>query len=251
MQHFNYHSQPTNSTSIMPPSHDMASHPSSPPSEGGAESYKYEDTPDTRLTIFSPQDDSVKSSRLLNALTLSTGNNKERPVKFCVSASSSIHRMASMDSINSVVHDKDPFICSTPAKPQTTKLSATASEFEPSTCRLSSAKLTTGSGISNTVTTPKPMTRLPETVARSPVTGFQVYIDLPLSSTFSHALKISRSMRITTSSGRLDSDAINHYIVVSVELIGPEFRQPLTLKIEPSVANTGRPIPMYPWYIPR
>lgn len=205
----------------MSPSHDMPSHPSSPPSEGGADSYKYEDTPDTRLTIFSPQDDSAKSSRLLNALTLSTGKNNDHPIKFCVSASSSIHRMASMDSINSVVHDKDPFISSTPAKPQiSTKLSATASEFEPSTCRLSSANLATGGGTSNNVTTPKPMDRLPETVARSPITGFQVYIDLSLSSAFSHALKLSRSMRITILSGRLDSDAINHYIVVSVKSFG-------------------------------
>lgn len=187
----------------------MASHPSSPPSEGGADSYKYEDTPDTRLTVFSPQDDSAKSSRLLNALTLSTGQGNAQPIKFGVQTSASVHRMASLDSIASVVHDKDPFISSTPEKTQTsTKLSATASEFEPTACHRPSTNP------ANNVATPRPMGRHPETVSRSPVTGYQVYIDLPLSATFSHDLKLSRSMRIISSSGRLDNNAITQYLVV-------------------------------------
>ncbi|KAJ4391321.1 hypothetical protein N0V93_004938 [Gnomoniopsis smithogilvyi] len=199
----------------MPPPQDMAPHLSSPPSEGGAESYQYEDTPDTRLTIFSPQDDSAKSSRLLNALTLNTAkNNNIQPIKFGVQTSSSVHRMASMDSITSVVHDKDPFISSTPEKiHNSTKLSATASAFEPSTCRLSSTNLVSSNGPTNNATTPRPIACLPETIARSPTTGFEVYVDLPLSSAFSHDLKLSRSMRITASSGRLDAETITQYIV--------------------------------------
>lgn len=200
----------------MSPPQDMAAHPSSPPSEGGADSYKYEDTPDTRLTIFSPQDDSAKSSRLLNALTLSNGTNGSQHNQYSVTTSSSVHRMASMESITSVVHDKDPFISSTPEKTQTsTKLSATAIAFEPATCRLSSANLATNNGLGNNVITPGSIGSPPETVARSPLTSFQVYTDLPLSSVFSHDLELSRSMRVTASSGRLDAETITQYIVVS------------------------------------
>lgn len=195
---------------------DMAFHPSSPPSEGGAESYKYADTPDTRLTVFSPQDDSAKSSRLLSSLTLSTEKNSVQPIKFGVNTSTSVHRMASMDSIASVIHDKDPFISCTPEKTQTsTRLSATASAFEPTTCRPPSANPINSNGSVNNVDTPRPMHRLPETVPRSPVTGYQVYTDLPLSSAFSHDLNLSRSMRITRSSGQLDNNSITEYLVVN------------------------------------
>lgn len=199
----------------MEQSRDMSFHPSSPPpSDGGADSYEYEDTPDTRSTVFSPHEDSVKSSRLLNALTLSTGKD-DRPIKYGITESS-IHRMASMDSIASVIHDKDPFISFTPEKAQaSTKLSATASAFEPATCRPSSTNPPTANGPVNGLDTPKPMSRLPDTVPRSPNTGFQVYTDLPLSSSFSHELNFSRSMRITCVSGPLDNKAIAQYLVVS------------------------------------
>ncbi|CAN8097173.1 unnamed protein product [Discula destructiva] len=191
---------------------DMMSHPSSPPSEGGAESYKYEDTPDTRLTVFSLQDDSAKSSRLLNALTLSTGNN-DRPIKFGVT-DSPIHRMASMDSIASVIHEKDPFISTTPEKTRlSTKLSATASAFKPATFRPSSAEPITVNAPANNLATPKPIDRLLETVPRSPITGYQVWTDLPLAAAFSHELHLSRSMRITCSSGSVDNNAITQYLV--------------------------------------
>lgn len=207
-----------NTVNIMDQSHNMSFHPSSPPSEGGADSYKYEDTPDTRLTVFSPQEDSVKSSRLLNALTLSTGKN-DRSGKYGV-GDSPIHRTASMDSIASVIHDKDPFISTTPEKTQTaTKLSATASAFEPATCRPASVKPAAVNGTANNnsslANTPKPMGRVLDTVPRSPTTGYQVWNALPLSAVFSFELDLSRSIHITCASGLLDDVAINQYFVVS------------------------------------
>lgn len=206
---------------MMDQSHTMSFHPSSPPSEGGADSYKYEDTPDTRLTVFSPQEDSAKSSRLLNALTLSSEKN-DRSSKYG-NGNSPIHRTASMDSIASVIHDKDPFISTTPEKTQTTtKLSATASAFEPATCRPSSVKPAAVNGTAdhsnnnnnNLATTPKPMERVLDNVPRSPTTGYQIWNALPLSASFSFELDLSRSIHVTCAFGHLDDAAISQYFVV-------------------------------------
>lgn len=191
---------------------DMAFHPSSPPSEGGADSYRLEDTPDTRLTTFSPLEDSSKSSRLLNALTLSNEKTDAQPVKFEF-PSNTIHRMASVDSITSVIHDKDPFITSTPEKTETqtqTKLSATASAFRPL-----SATPVVANGSSNDLATPKPLSRSVINFAQSPNTGLRVYTDIPLSSAFSHELKLSRSVRVTSTSGNATRDAVDHYLSAS------------------------------------
>lgn len=201
---------------------DMAFHPSSPPSEGGADSYRYEDTPDTRLTTFSPLDsESSESSRLLNALTLSTGKVDDQHGKF-EGLSNTVHRMASIDSLTSVIHDKDPFITSTPEKHQSqaqtraqtqaqTKLSATASTFRPL-----SATPIVANGASNGLATPKPLGRPRDvvTIVQSPNTGLRIYTNVPLSPAFSHDLKLSRSMRITSTSGVVTHDAIKEYFTV-------------------------------------
>lgn len=196
----------------------MAFHPSSPPSEGGADSYTYEDTPDTRLTSFSPLDsDWSKSSRLLNALTLSTGK-ADGESGGLGGPSATLHRMASADSLTSVIHDKDPFISSSPEKPQTqphtqTKLSATASAFRPL-----SATPVVAHGTSNSVATPKPLgrSRGATDIAQSPNTGHRIYTNIPLSHTFSQEMGLSRSIRITSTSGVMTSDAVNEYLTVSI-----------------------------------
>lgn len=203
---------------MMAESRDMAFHPSSPPSEGGADSFRYEDTPDTRLSAFSPPDDSAaKSSRHQNALTLSTGTSYAQPVKFEVPIPNNnfaLHRMGSIDSITSVIHDKDPFITSTPEKDQPqTKLSATASAFRP----LSVAPGLV-SGSDNSLATPKPLDRSVTSavpVVCSPITGARVYNHVPLSFVFSKDLKLSRSVSITSATGVLTTDAVNEYLQVS------------------------------------
>lgn len=202
----------------------MAFHPSSPPSEGGADSYSYEDTPDTRLTSFSPLDsNSSQSSRLFHSFNLDTGKVDGQLHEFEY-PSSTIHRKVSLDSLASVVHDKDPFITSTPEKHQNrqqsqnqnqnqnqTKLSATASAFQP----LSAAPIV-ANGASNGVATPKPLGRFREvgTIAQSPNTGMRVYTNVPLSPTFSHDLKLSRSMCITSTSGVITNESVKEYFTV-------------------------------------
>lgn len=196
---------------------DMNFHPSSPPSEGGADSYRYEDTPDTRSTSFSPLDsNSSTSSRLLDALTLSTGKNDGQSTVFGI-PNSSIQRNASNESLPSVIHhEKDPFT-STPEKVQyktqtQTRLSATASAFRPLSA--TSAPVVANE-ISSVLGTPKSMRHPLVNVAQSPITGMPIYDNNPLSSSFSHDLKLSRSVRIAATSGTVTSEAVQGYFTVS------------------------------------
>jgi hypothetical protein len=93
-------------------------HPSSPrSSSGGAESFQA--TPDTRLTAFSPQDGSVKSSRLLR--NISTVGNDIQPISFPVTAYRG----------DASQRDKDPFITGSQTARNQQKLSPTASAFRP------------------------------------------------------------------------------------------------------------------------
>lgn len=200
---------------------DIAFHPSSPPSEGGADSYRYEDTPDTRLTTFSPLDsDFSNSSRLLNALSLSTGKNDGQSARFG-GPTSNVHRSASNESLPSVIHhDEDPFT-STPEKCQAqsqtrTKLSATASAFRPISA--TPAPLV-ANGASSILATPKPLSRSLVKLAQSPITGMPVYDNNPLSSSFSHDLKLSRSVRITATTGAVTAEAVQGYFTVSMHPI--------------------------------
>lgn len=212
---------------------DMAFHLSSPPSDGGADSYRYQDTPDTRTT-FSPLDsNSSQSSRLFHSLDVSAGKVDDQPDKFDGS-SNTIHRVASVDSLTSAIHDKDPFITSTPEKQQQaqnhthaqaqnqnqnqsqsqsqnqTKLSATASAFHPF-----SVTPIVANGASNGLATPKPLGRPRDvTIAQSPNTGLRIYTNVPLSPAFSHDLKLSRSMRITSTSGVVAHDAVREFFTV-------------------------------------
>lgn len=93
---------------------DNPFHPSSPHSStGGGDSFK--GTPETRLTAFSPDESSIKSSKLLQSFTRSTS------VTPLVKLPINSHRGATSEL------DKDPFV--SPA--HGTTLSPTASTFKP------------------------------------------------------------------------------------------------------------------------
>jgi hypothetical protein len=97
--------------------------PSSPhSSSGGADSYKHEGTPDTRLTAFSPDGDSGRSNNPLASLNLNVSS--EHPVHF---------HGASADGFGpaSAAAEKDPFISSSIVPKPEQKLSPTASSFRP------------------------------------------------------------------------------------------------------------------------
>lgn len=104
---------------------ETAFHPSSPhSSSGGGDSYKHDGTPDTRLTAFSPEENSAKSTKLLQ--TASSGSAQGRPVQFAVKPANG-YRGTHIPNV-----EKDPFITSTAViqKPEQ-KLSPTASAFRP------------------------------------------------------------------------------------------------------------------------
>ncbi|KAF9869366.1 hypothetical protein CkaCkLH20_13177 [Colletotrichum karsti] len=99
------------------PRETVAFNPSSPRSSvGGAESFK--GTPDTRLTAFSPEEGSAKSSRLLKSL--GQGSPEVTPSRF------------HSNTFGGVISngDKDPFITAT-SDSALQKLSPTASAFQP------------------------------------------------------------------------------------------------------------------------
>ena len=88
-------------------------------SSGGAESFR--GTPDTRLTAFSPDDGSAKSSRILGVLRAASAG--VQPVQFPVRSSTE----------SSAPGVEDPFVTSTRTLGAGARgLSATATEFQPS-----------------------------------------------------------------------------------------------------------------------
>lgn len=195
---------------MMAQPHDMPFHPSSPPSEGGADSYKHDGTPDTRLTTFSPLEDSTKSSRLLSSLTLN-GEVASHPVIF--DGPSSIHHATSNDSLSSSNLEKDPFITTTPEK-RNTKLSATASSFQPLLVTPTSPLVANGS---HNLSTPRPPDQdlTSAAVSTSPTTGLPIYINGYLSTNFSSELKLSRSLRITCDAEQPSVNSICEFFKVS------------------------------------
>jgi hypothetical protein len=103
---------------------DASFNPTSPhSSSGGADSFKQEGTPDTRFTIFSPEDHLARSNKLLNALNLDGPS--DHAIRFRVKPAEGFGG-ASADA----AADKDPFISSTTIKAEH-KLSPTASAFRP------------------------------------------------------------------------------------------------------------------------
>ncbi|KAK0718388.1 RNA recognition motif 2-domain-containing protein [Lasiosphaeria miniovina] len=100
--------------------------PSSPhSSSGGADSYKHEGTPDTRLTAFSPDDSSARSNKLLKTLSLNASSDSHH-VRFHANLSSEGYLGGPVGA------EMDPFVSSTTSAPKSEqKLSPTASAFRP------------------------------------------------------------------------------------------------------------------------
>ncbi|KAH6636087.1 hypothetical protein F5144DRAFT_591361 [Chaetomium tenue] len=102
---------------------DASFNPSSPhSSSGGVDSYKYEGTPDTKLTVFSPDENPAKSNRLLTTLGLDNPS----------SHAAHYHHVGpeGFGNTSSATVEKDPFISNTTSKGEQ-KLSPTASAFRP------------------------------------------------------------------------------------------------------------------------
>jgi hypothetical protein len=98
--------------------------PSPHSSSGGADSYKHEGTPDTRLTAFSPEEGLTRSAKTVKPLNVGSSS-EQPPVRFPV-ATPSVFRS------NPIAVEKDPFVTSGTASTKSDrKLSATASTFRP------------------------------------------------------------------------------------------------------------------------
>jgi hypothetical protein len=106
---------------------DAAFNPPSPhSSSAGADSYKHEGTPETRLTVFSPDDGSARSNKMPMALSLNApSDHSDGPVHF--------HRVNAIGGFGdpSAAAEKDPFVSSTTVAKGEQKLSPTASAFRP------------------------------------------------------------------------------------------------------------------------
>lgn len=106
---------------------DAVFNPSSPhSSSAGADSYKHEGTPETRLTVFSPDDGSVRSNKIPTALGLNAPSDRsDHPAHF--------HHVNTIEGLGnpSAAAEKDPFVSSTTVAKGEQKLSPTASAFRP------------------------------------------------------------------------------------------------------------------------
>lgn len=103
--------------------------PSPHSSSGGADSYNHEGTPDTRLTAFSPEDNSARSNKLLKTAGLDASSDS-RSVHFTAVKSSEGYSTASGGT------ERDPFVSGNPVAKTEQKLSPTASAFRPVTIPL-------------------------------------------------------------------------------------------------------------------
>ncbi|KAH6849718.1 RNA recognition motif 2-domain-containing protein [Chaetomium sp. MPI-CAGE-AT-0009] len=102
---------------------DASFNPSSPhSSSGGVDSYNYEGTPDTKLTVFSPDENSAKSNRLLTTLDLDGPSTHTTHYH--------VGPAEGFGNTSSATTEKDPFVSNTTTKGEQ-KLSPTASAFRP------------------------------------------------------------------------------------------------------------------------
>jgi len=115
--------KPSKMAQQMAQSRENAFNPQSPHSSpGGDDSYNNESTPDTRLTTFSPDENSARSAKF--SKPLGQYATEPLPVRFPAAYGNGYNQ-------GSVLADKDPFTStSAPGKPGQ-KLSATASAFHP------------------------------------------------------------------------------------------------------------------------
>ena len=102
----------------------LAFHQSSPESsKGGGDSYKHEGTPDTRLTAFSPDETSVRSSKVMKLPSLRVPEPAGFPAQ--------ISNAKPFGSIAGLQLEKDPFVSSGNTLKPDQRLSPTASAFRP------------------------------------------------------------------------------------------------------------------------
>jgi hypothetical protein len=92
-------------------------------STGNAESYRNEGTPDTRLTVFSTNEGSARSSKYYGSLALTTSSDPQPPG---LTGKPLSNFRASLTQA-----DKDPFITSHASVKHDRRLSPLASDFQP------------------------------------------------------------------------------------------------------------------------
>ncbi|KAK4238586.1 meiosis protein mei2 [Achaetomium macrosporum] len=174
---------------------DPAFNPSSPhSSSAGGDSYKHEGTPETRLTVFSPDDNSARSNKLLNTLSLSA--HSDHAVRFNVKPE------AFGDA--GVTSEKDPFISSTTALKGEQKLSPTASAFRPVSVPIVARGSLSGPPGPNVGLNANRQLFAPQSTAK-----------------FSHQLGISRCLVIYSRSGQLTVADIEGYLAKLERLGSP------------------------------
>lgn len=151
--------------------------PSPRSSSGGANSFK--GTPDTRLTAFSPEDGSAKSSKLLKDLARSASATP--PVRLPVNSSR-----------GAISHlDKDPFV--TPTHGQGTRLSPTASAFLPFTSVVDQS-LPAGTGpVATALSTDLGLSRQLDVSSSAPLSASEVDAWLAVSTTSRRLVKVSNA----------------------------------------------------------
>lgn len=175
--------------------------PTSPhSSSGGAESFK--GTPDTRLTTFSPEDDSAK--RL-------PGQHSHGSIKFGVSSPSTIDLKGTLYRRNALA-DRDPFITTAGSGPKTAqKLSPTASSFFP---------LPNALGSQGPVSEPGGNSRgMPESLTVSGGGQSPVSTNPAEASVYSYMstdTRISRCLLISSRSKNIDAAQVDMYLSVSI-----------------------------------
>ncbi|KAK4123256.1 hypothetical protein N657DRAFT_681376 [Parathielavia appendiculata] len=102
---------------------DATFNPSSPhSSSGGADSCKHDGTPETKLTVFSPEDSSARSNKLATARSLN--GPPDHPVQHNINPPETF-------GILSAAAEKDPFVSITTVPRGEQRLSPTASAFRP------------------------------------------------------------------------------------------------------------------------
>ncbi len=161
---------------------DIAFHPSSPLSSSeGADSFQA--TPDTRLTVFSPEDGAAKSSNFQDASSTGT---ETRPTTFAIGNFRDSARL----------QDRDPFAAGAQAcKSQHQKLSPTASAFRPFTAFLSNGGI------------------FPDSDSRTANDHYSQAI----SSTLSPDLGLSRCVLFSSASKGSGPISLDSYLAVSVD----------------------------------
>ncbi len=163
-------------------------------STGGADSYKHEGTPDTRLTAFSPDESSARSNKALKALNIGTST-ESRPIHFPVNAG--IGYRAGPAPI-----EKDPFVTAGSLRSKTDrKLSPTASSFQP----LSSLPLVVRGSAS---------TRTDPTISSS---ANIVATSAPRQDSLSIELRLSRCLVVESRTQAVTSVELGAYLSVSCQ----------------------------------